>query len=627
MRFILAHYRAIIGIFVVLLFTIAAAQRLQFSSPILCDRGQGIQCSPIGAQYFDANRSVEERAQDLLSRMTLDEKIAQMALVEKNSVSLAHVTQYQLGGLLSGGGGKPEQNTPQGWHDMVDQFQTAAKASRLSVPLLYGVDANHGHGNVPGATIFPHAIGLASVGDPALVEQTARATAEEVVATGINWNFIPSLDGPQDIRWGRIYETFGSDVDQVSRLGRAAVEGTQGVSLMNGVLATAKHFVGNGGMEWGTSLNSNFHIDQGKTPLSETTLRQEYLPPFAAAIDAGVGSVMVGLNHYGPTLVTSNTYLLTDILKGELNFKGIVVSDWYGVYALPGGNYQASVTAINAGVDMVMLPYDYRAFIRDVRRAVDQEEITKTRIDDAVLRILTQKFTLGVFDPRTEPALTVIGSTEHRALAREAAARSLVLLKNNNNALPITLDKTSRIQIAGSAADNIGRQVGGWTVEWQGIDGNGLPGATSILSGIRTTAGGAADIVYQADGKFDGADKADVGIAIVGETPYAEGEGDNAVPTLSDEDLAVVQRLRATSKKLIIVIVAGRPLLLGSELASADAVVMAWLPGSEGAGVADPLFGRTPFQGHLPLAWPARAKDLGNPAATPLFPRGFGLSL
>jgi beta-glucosidase len=596
-------------------------------SVIRCDRGEGQACANNNIMKFDTTKTDAIRIEDLLGRMTLEEKIGQMALVEKNSLPLSDVSHYGIGAVLSGSGGKPQDNTPAGWRTMVEGFAQAAQKSRLGIPLLYGVDANHGHSNVPGATVFPHQIGLGATGDPALVQRIAKATTEELLATNINWNFMPALDEPRDIRWGRTYEGFGQDPNLVSSLGEAYVRGGQLVSADTGrlsILGTAKHYVGAGSMQWGTSINPDYKIDQAQTPSDEQALRQQYLPPFQAAIQANVGSVMVGLNKWGNTFTVANHYLLTNVLKEELGFKGFVVSDWYGVYEMSGSDYQNTIMAINAGVDMVMLPFDYKQFIRNVTTAVQKGEISKERIDDAVRRILAAKFSLGLFDSRPVLQLDIIGSVEHRVLAREAVQQSLVLLKNDN-ALPLEAT-VNRIAVAGSAADNIGRQSGGWTVEWQGIDGNWLPGATSILKGLRDNAPAGVTVDYSADAKFDSPLPADVGIAVVGEKPYAEGWGDNAEPSITKEDQAAIASLRAQSKKLIVIVVSGRPLLLGEALDSSDVLIAAWLPGSEGAGVTDALFGKALISGTLPLAWPARAKDLSK-IAPPLYPIGFGLKL
>ena len=592
---------------------------------------------PVDALYRNPKYPLDARVENLLSYMTLEEKIGQMALVEKNSVHDAgDIRKYGIGALLSGFGGKPDDNTTKGWDTMVSGFIHESEKSRLGIPLIYGADAIHGHSNVPGATIFPHSIGLGATKDPVLVEKIARATAEELRATNIRWSFSPTLDMPNDVRWGRTYETFSDDPKLVTLLSTAYLRGSQKSAQSTStlfVMGTLKHFIGVGGMVWGTASNKNFKIDQGTTKPDETELRNTYLPVFKEGVDSGAQSVMVGLNSWGDTKLSADSYLITDVLKGELGFTGFTVSDWYAVYEMPGNDYDNAKTAINAGIDMVMLPFDYKTFIENVTHAVRRGEISEVRIDDAVRRILRAKFALGLFDsPVTEGAHELIGSAQHRALAREAVAKSLVLLNNEGLVLPLK-KSTKHIRVAGSVADNVGKQSGAWTVEWQGIDGNWLPGATSILSGIRARAGKDVKIEYAENGEFGTSTTAcDVGIGVVGEKPYAEGWGDTEFPILDTRDREAIKKLQATCKKVVVVIVSGRPLLVTNEISSWDAVVAAWLPGSEGEGVADVLFGDKPFTGTLPLPWPHHSEQLpitvtGKTAdgTELLFPRNFGL--
>ena len=586
------------------------------------------------AVWQDKTLPVETRVQDLLSHMTLAEKIGQMALVEKNSVGAGDVARYGLGGVLSGAGAKPATNTPAGWATMTAEYQAARETSRLQIPILYGVDAIHGHALVPGATVFPHQIGLGASGDAELVAQVAAATAADLAATGVNWNYAPNLDLPQDIRWGRTYEAFGDDPILVGRLGAAYVRGLQSNSS---VLATLKHYVGLGAMQWDTSTNENFKIDQAVTPADRVMLSEKYAPPFKKATEAGAMSVMVGLNTWdGKRVITSHS-LITDELKTKLGFTGFVVSDWYGVYEGRSSLFLATVEAVNAGVDMAMLPFDYKTFIRHLTIANRLGLVSNMRIDDAVRRILRAKFTSGLFDSTgtvTTPNPLVL--TDHSKLARQAVAQSLVLLKNDNATLPIS-SSVRHIRVAGSAADNVGLQSGAWTVEWQGVDGNWLPRGTSLLDGIKARASlgktKGAVVEYNVSGTYQNADTADVGIAIVGETPYAEGWGDRAYPTLSEADLAAIKNLQTSAAKVVVIIVSGRPLLIANEVDSWDALVAAWLPGTEGAGVADVLFGDRNFMGTLPLPWPRASEQLplslcGTTAdgTAVLFPRYSGLS-
>jgi len=593
------------GITIALVVIGYATYRLTNNSPFARQTGVSAEYKNQSWTYLNPTLSVEQRVQDLLGRMTRAEKIGQLALVEKNSLAdIADVTRYGLGGVLSGGGGNPSPNTPQAWLTMVAAFDAASRRSRLGIPIVYGVDANHGHSNIPSATLFPHFIGLGATHDADLVRRIGEITAQEMAATGIFWNFSPSLDVAKDSRWGRTYETFGSDTDTVRTLGQAYIEGLQDSANADiTVLGTAKHYFGTGAMAWDTSDNPDFKMDQGVTLVDEATLRAAHLPPFTAAVQAGVGSVMVGHSTWNGIELASNRYLLTDVLKGELNFKGFIVSDWYGVYEIPGGQYHALVTAINAGVDMVMLPYQYIPFTWYMQWALTRGDITTERLDDAVSRILRAKFKAGLFDstPTASSLLNEFGSTNHRQVAREAVRKSLVLLKNSQPILPLSKN-TPHIVVAGSAAHNLGRQNGGWTVEWQGIDGNWIPG-TTILDGIRQTVSPTTTIAYDLSGNFQTESPADIGIAIVGEKPYAEGWGDDPHPALTDDDLAIIQRVKRASKKIVVIIVSGRPLDIKPYQRDWDAIIAAWLPGGEGAGIADVLFGDYPFSGTLPISW------------------------
>lgn len=565
-------------------------------------------CQQKDAPYLNSKLPIAERVNDLMSRMSDWEKIGQMVLVEKNSIhDIADITRYNLGALLSGGGAGPKQNnSPLAWLEMVNNFQAAAKNTCLGIPLLYGLDAIHGDANVVGATIFPHFIGLGATHDPALVKKVAKATAEEMAATGVYWNFAPNLDVTKDIRWGKTYETFGSDTANVSQLGLAYLQGTQDSTAgYFKALADPKHFIGGGSMEYGTSRNKKFKVEEGNITLDEATLRQVHLPPFQAAVAGGARAIMVSTASWQGKLNSANDYLLTNILKKELGFSGFIVSDWYGVYEISSSRYDSLVTAINAGIDMVMTPFEYKDFMSNMRQALATGDIKKERLDDVVKRILTVKFETGLFDrPQAVPAdLTVIGSAEHRELAKEAVRKSQVLLKNKNSALPLStsLDK---IIVAGSAADNLGRQAGGWTTEWQGIEGNNVLSGTTILQAIKNTVAKNTEVEYNESGNFSlGNNLADVGIAVVGEKPYAEGWGDNAKPALSLEDLATIRKVKAQSKKIVVIIISGRPLNIAAYTKDWDGLIAAWLPGSEGQGVADVLFGLYPFTGTLPVSW------------------------
>jgi len=600
------------------------------------DLGMQLPPPPADALYKQADQPIEARVRDLVPRMTLEEKIGQMALVDKNSLGkMDDISKYYLGGVLSGAGSKPKTNTPQGWKSMVNDMKSQALKSRLGIPILYGIDANHGHSNVLGATVFPHAIGLGAAQDTKLVSDVAIATSEELNATGINWNYSPSLDAPKDIRWGRVYEAFSDNAALNGQLGRAHVKSTQlPLDDKTYVLASAKHYLATGAMEWGKSNHKKFKIDQGKTTADNQALVNEYLPPYKKVIEADVASVMIGLNQWGNERVIDSKYLITDKLKTELGFKGFVVSDWYGIYEYSRtSKYKANIKTINAGLDMAMLPYDYKAFLGDVRKAVKNGEISQARIDDAVSRILYQKFKAGLFDVSlSNISLDTVGSKKHRKLARTAVASSAVLLKNENSLLPLP-ENTDQILVSGSGADNVGRQSGAWTVEWQGVDGNWMPGGTSILQGIRQVASDDTQIDYEIDGNFKlDNKKADVGIAVVSEKPYAEGWGDNANPVIDARDIQAIENLKKSSEKVIVIILSGRPLIISDQILSWDAAVAAWLPGSEGGGVADVLFGRSQFKARLPITWPLDMQQVPTNASggtqngtKSLFKRGFGL--
>jgi len=576
-------------------------------------------------------------AEDLLTQMTLAEKIGQMTLVEKNSIDPEDITSLYIGGLLSGGGGSPEINDTQHWAAMVDAFQNQALKTRLAIPLIYGIDAIHGHNNLEGATIFPHNIGLGAANDPDLMARIGEATAQEVAATGIWWNYAPVLAVVQDIRWGRTYESYGQDPELVASLGSAYLRGLQGEDLAGPltVLGTPKHFAGDGGVAWGSSSHPSYDIDRGDTKVDEDTLRAVHLAPYENALEAGAQSIMVSYSSWNGAKMHENKYLITDLLKGEMGFEGFVVSDWGGIDEVDPDYYTAVVSAINAGIDMNMVPKRYQSFITALTSAVEKGDVPQERIDDAVRRILRVKYLLGLFDhPLSDPALLDIpGSPEHRELAREAVAKSLVLLQNENAVLPAPKD-LPQIFVAGRPGHDIGLQSGGWTISWQGQRGNITPG-TTILQGIENTVGPDTGVYFSRFGTFDQAVDAEgnpiiapLGIVVVGEEPYTEGAGDAADLTLSDQDIALIKKVADQVDQLVVLIISGRPLVITELLPLADAWVAAWLPGTEGQGVADVLFGDRPFTGKLSFHWPRSMDQL--PLGTgeqpdALFPIGFGL--
>ncbi|WP_155373854.1 glycoside hydrolase family 3 protein [Catellatospora vulcania] len=577
------------------------------------------------APYLDASRPVAERVDDLLGRMTLDEKIGQMTQAERREVTTGDVTTYALGSLLSGGGSVPDDNSPQGWAQMYDGFQTEALATRLRIPMIYGVDAVHGHNNVRGATIFPHNIGLGATRDPQLVRRIGETVAVEVAATGLDWDFAPCLCVARDARWGRTYESFGEDPEIASSM-TTIVTGLQGEKLggPNSVLATAKHYVGDG-----ATLDGK---DQGDARIPEEELRKIHLPPFQAAVKAGVGSVMVSFSSFNGEKLHAHRYLVTEVLKEELGFTGFVVSDWNAIDQIDGatGFTPAEVSAaINAGIDMVMVPERWREFITVLRDEVDAGTVPMARIDDANRRILAKKFELGMFEhPMADRSqFDKVGSAAHRELARQAVRQSQVLLKNNGGILPLK-PKTGKVFVAGRSADDIGNQSGGWTLTWQGSSGPITEG-TTILQGIKEAVEPGGTVTYSADGS--GVDRGyDVAIAVVGETPYAEYEGDRPDGVKLDKvDLDTLATLRKAGVPVVVVLVSGRPVDVSAPLPQVQALVAAWLPGTEGAGVADVLFGAYAPTGKLPMSWPATAAQEpvnSGDEKTPLFPYGFGLS-
>lgn len=596
----------------------------------------------------------------LLSQMTLDEKLGQMTMVENNSIEPAKVAEFFIGSVLSGGGGNPTPNTPENWRAMVCGFQEAALETRLAIPLIYGVDAVHGHNNVKGAVIFPHNIGLGASRDADLVERIGRVTARELLATSVHWTFAPSVSVPQDLRWGRTYEGYSADSQLVGDLGAALVRGLSGRCSDgdNAVLACAKHFVADGAAGWRESAQAEgapqqgstappqdsdlpqavelslgqWRIDQGDACLDEASLRGTHLPPYQAAIAAGALTVMASYSSWNGEKLHAHRYLLSGLLKGELGFEGLIVTDWMAINQLDPDYQECVVQAVNAGIDMVMVPYDFRCFISALKGAVQQGDVALERVDDAVRRILRVKLALGLFDQpiSDESLLESLGCAAHRHVAREAVRKSLVLLKNDNQSLPLPKD-LPRLLVAGRAADDIGLQCGGWSITWQGEAGATTTG-TTILEGMRATASDATEIDYAPDGRFAGDARAAAGILVLHEEPYAEGFGDRADLVLSSDEIALLQRVRERCDQLIVILITGRPRVISEQLPLIDALVVAWLPGTEADGVADLLFGDFPFTGKLPFFWP-RSMDqipleaLQASAEAPLWECGYGLTI
>ena len=583
--------------------------------------------------------------------MTLDQKIGQMTQPERLHITPAQVKRYHLGSVLSGGGSCPGDNRPADWLAMTDAYWAASMeedADHLPIPILYGVDAIHGNANVLGATVFPHNIGLGAVGDPELVERIGRVTAREVRAAGVDWTFAPTLAVARDPRWGRTYESYSEEPEAVAAYAGRIVRGLQGA----GVVACAKHWVGDGGTEAG--------VDQGDTVVDEAELRRVHIAPYVCALEAGVPTVMVSLSSWNGKQCHAHRYLIQDVLKGEMDFGGFVLSDWNGIDPLMDDYSEAAAAAVNAGIDMVMVPERWQEFITGLKGQVERGVVPVGRIDDAVARILRVKVACGLFE-RPRPAArhgsngVGFGCSEHREVAREAVRKSLVLLKSEGGVLP--LDRGARILVTGVAAHDRGRLCGGFTIEWQGVTGNAaIEGGTSIWEGIRAVAPGA--VLWGGGGAPGDPDGAicdsgdafraiDAAVVVVGERPYAEGMGDIRAPgpvrpgtnhlpagpgvlqpygdtlefaALHPGALRTIRALAAQGIPVVTVLVSGRPLVVNEELAASSAFVAAWLPGSEGGGVADVLFGDYDFVGRLPMVWPGGHGKV-------LFPRGYGVRL
>lgn len=587
--------------------------------------------------YQDPSLSAKERTADLLSRMTLEEKIGQMLQVERLTASTTDVSTYGIGSVLSGGGSVPSSNTPTAWADMVDGYQSAAMSTRLQIPILYGVDAIHGHNNVYGATIFPHNIGLGATRDADLVERIGEVVAKEVRTTGVNWDFSPCVAAPQDDRWGRTYEGFSESPALAAVLGTAMTKGLQGLAadsdFLSGtnVIACLKHWIADG--------NTADGDDQGNATMTDQDL-ESFIKPYSDAIAAGARTVMIDLGTVNNVRTHGNYHLITEVLKGQLGFTGIVISDWNGANNLDTSSYYNALnTAINAGIDMFMEPdnWNTKDFIGTVEELVNDGVVSQSRIDDAVSRILLVKFEAGVFEnPYADRSLISDGSfggSAHRAIAREAVRKSATLLKNDDHILP--LSKSAKVFVAGTKANDIGYQCGGWTISWQGASGSITTG-TTILDGIRNAVTDSSNVTYSADGTA--ASGNDVAIVVVGESPYAEMNGDVGTDQpiasldLSTADQNVLDQVKSSGVPTIVIMLSGRPMNITSRLGDWKGFVAAWLPGSEGEGLADVLFGDYDFTGKLPVSWPASFDsdsikvNAGDSNYYPLFPFGYGMN-
>lgn len=567
-----------------------------------------------------SEESIDNKVERLLSQMTLEEKIGQMTQVDSSYIrDLEDVKRYFIGSILSGGNSGPSNPNPYNWADYVDRFQSYALKTRLKIPILYGIDAVHGNAKVYSAVVFPHNIGLGCTRNEKLVEECARVTAKETSAIGIYWSFAPCVAVAQDIRWGRTYESFSEDPTLVAKLGSAVIRGFQGNSLdsKDTILACPKHFVGDGGTKFGTGVNRL--IDQGDTIISEKELREIHLTPYIYAIKEGAKSIMVSFSSWNGVKMHANKYLLTDILKKELNFDGFLVSDWKAIEQLPGSYEDQVATSINAGIDMVMVPDDYVRFINTLKICVQKGRIPISRIDDAVRRILRVKFMLGLFkNPYSNRELiSKIGSKEHREVARRAVRESTVLLQNKNNILPLSKN-LKHICIVGPKAKDIGSQCGGWTISWQGEKGNITVG-TTILEAISKTVSRNTKVTFSPYGDNIPKD-AEVIIAVVGEKPYAEFMGDTYKPVIEYSDHLILLDIFKKNKPIVLILLVGRPVEIEEYLKKTSAVLCAWLPGTEAEGITDVLFGDFKPKGKLSFSWYTESK------AKIIFPYGFGLS-
>ncbi|MBU1394053.1 MAG: exo 1,3/1,4-beta-D-glucan glucohydrolase [Gammaproteobacteria bacterium] len=593
---------------------------------------------------------VEKRVADLLAKMTIEQKVAQMIQPEIRDITVEDMRKYGFGSYLNGGGSYPNQDkhaTPADWIALADaMFQASMDDSLdgISIPTMWGTDAVHGHNNVIGATLFPHNIGLGAAHHPELIQQIAAITAKEVMVTGIDWVFAPTVAVVRDDRWGRTYEGYSEDPVIVKSYSHAIVEGLQGGNDKDflsdqHVIATVKHFLGDGGTEGGD--------DQGDNLASEQTLFDIHAQGYVGGLTAGAQTVMASFNSWHGAKNHGNPYLLTDVLKTRMGFDGLVVGDWNGHGQVEGCSNESCPQAVNAGLDVFMVPTAaWKPLYENTVAQVKSGLISQARIDDAVSRILRVKIRAGLFEkpsPAKRPLsgkTELIGQASHRDVARQAVRESLVLLKNNQHLLP--LSPKAKVLVAGDAADNIGKQSGGWSITWQGTDNQNadFPGATSIYAGIAkavSASGGSA--VLSVDGQFEAANKPDVAIVVFGEEPYAEGNGD--IDNLeyqrgNKRDLALLQKLKAAGVPVVSVFISGRPLWVNPELNASDAFVAAWLPGTEGAGIAEVLFTQAngdvqyDFTGKLSFSWPSTPQqtqvNVHDSDYSPLLPYGYGLS-
>lgn len=527
--------------------------------------------------------------------MTLEEKAGQLIQAERSRISYSEITRYNIGSILSGGGSVPLGNTPEAWVSMINQMHVAALKSSSGIPIIYGIDAVHGNSNVKNATIFPHNIGLGAANDPDLMKAIGIASAKEILAIGVDWNFAPAVSSAQDIRWGRTYESYSEDIQRVSVLAVPYIEGL----LSEGILTTTKHFIGDGYTTFLTGEDKNL-IDRGDVTMSKEAMLAGNLDAYIAAIDANTSAIMASFNSVNGVKVHGDHTLLTDLLRTELKFDGLVVSDWEAIHSIaPNLNEQVAL-AINSGVDLLMQPNNWKDVYKAILYNVNNGHISQERLDEAVRRNLVMKFEAGLFDGEVLKVAGKVGTQESKKIAREAVAKSLVLLKNED-ILP--LKKDIKIYLTGPASDNVGIQCGGWTLSWQGETDSDLNNGISLkdaLNEVVSTHGGSL---------VSNPDDADVIILAIGEKPYAEMHGDTDDLSLDGplslkDNMQAVEYAQTLGKPILTIMIAGRPLLIDSYINDWDAFVMAWLPGTEGNGMTDVLFGDKPFQGTLPFTWP-----------------------
>jgi len=550
--------------------------------------------------------------EELVAQMTLEEKIGQMTQADHPDLHAGDITEYALGSVLSGGGSEPGENTPRGWFNMTNSFSQESLKTRTGIPVAYGLDAVHGHNNALNAVIFPHNIGLGAIAAGNLQRgmdaayTAGRITALEMLATGVRWTFAPVLGVAEDVRWGRTYECYSENVEIVTALGERTVSGLQD----GGVAVCIKHFLGEGQTTDGRN--------QGNALLGRAAIKR-ILPPYRAALDAGAMAVMASFSSVNGIKMHENRELLTGLLKEEMGFEGMVVSDWAAIDQLSGGTYKARIAnAINAGIDMVMATNgraNWINFIGYLRELVEEGTVPMSRIDDAVLRILRFKQAAGLFEHSTLQKPGAIGVNANREAARAIVADSLVLLRNENDTIK-NLPSCKNILVAGQGANDMGMQCGGWTINWQGRHGIITEG-TTILEGIQESAKGRAAVTYAADGKTEGT--FDAVIAVIGESPYAETEGDRfSNINIRQTDADMLWEAYSYDCPVIVIMLSGRPMTIGDEYKNWDAFIAAWLPGTEGGGIADVLFGERDFMGRTPYTW--RKKINGEI----LYPFGYG---